>query len=158
MLLCDPTGDAKVSGQRWVPWDRGGGGSPLSHWGPHLLYICWDFLFQLSCACLDDRNGHTDAGLDLYFKTVLIMNFVVLNKNSSLVGFFNGRERKDRAIVLLTKRADRGHQPTPGLRLSMTALPCPAAVREAGAGAWVAAWSSGHIHDWKTRAHHTLGL
>lgn len=60
----------------------------------------------------------------LYFRTVLIMNFVVLNKNSSLVGFFNGRERKDRATVLLTKRADRGHQPTPGLRLLVTALPC----------------------------------
>lgn len=23
MLLCDLTGDTKVSGQRWVPWDHG---------------------------------------------------------------------------------------------------------------------------------------
>lgn len=75
MLLCDLTGDTKVSGQRWVPWDRGGGGSPLSHWGPHLLYICWDFLFQLSCACLDDRNGHTDAGLDFVFQNCIDHEF-----------------------------------------------------------------------------------
>lgn len=63
---------------------------------------------------MDDRSGLIYAGLDLYFTAILTINFVVLNKNSSPGGFFNGRERKDRVIVLFTKRADKRPQPPSG--------------------------------------------
>lgn len=83
MLLCDSTGDPKVSRQGSGVWDSGWWWITLL---AHLFYICWDFLlrcplFQLSCACWDDRHGVIYAGLDLYFTAILIMNFVVLNKN-----------------------------------------------------------------------------
>lgn len=95
MLLCDPTGDPKVSRQRPALWDRGWWWITSLSWGPHLFPICWDFLpkcplFQLSCACLVDRSGLIYAFLDLYFTAILIMNFVVLNKKMTPVGFFNG--------------------------------------------------------------------